>query len=727
MAKPEKRPFTVADSIRMTQFGDPLYEDGMDSSGRVAQFSPDGQHFVVVLKKGNLEQNTTEYNLLLYQTAEVFNSPRTDILLSLSSSSNRPAIQRIRWLDNENIAFLGERPGEEQQLFTFNCARRRLRQLTRHVTNLLSFAIDARQERWYFVAEPAVRSVDGNQSRPGGVSPGDYYSLVDLIRNDDKAKTLYRSKELFVQGPGDLQETAIHIKDAIRGEDDLWLSPDGKQLLVQGFVTEVASSWIQYRDRLLQQFIREHPHKKQFLGAVSRFSLIDTATGESTILLDAPLAEPWRPQVAWSPDSKAVIIGATYLPLINASAREREVRTSTRFAVEVNTHNHEVTPVTDRPLHLVQWDSSSSKVVFRSTGGDQTKLISYEQSSGSWKESRNTPSPQNSTNITITLDEDMNNAPRIFAFETSTQRKSLLLDLNPQFANLKFGKVEEIKFGSPLGRQVKAGLNRPPEYTAGSRYPLVIQTHGWNANRFWTDGPWTSTFAAQALANKGFMVLQIEDDPQIGVLGAKYMSSRQESPLQMAIVESAIGYLDQMGLIDLHKLGIVAFSRTSLAVKYTLVHSKYHFGAATIADGSDAGYFLYMAAWNGYPTELQLDMQGLNGGPPFGRVLTSWLENSSDFQLSEIHTPVRLEAYGPNTLLFGWEWFSGLSQLGKPVDLIYIQSGQHELRKPWDRLISQDGNVDWMAFWLKNEEDPDPDKSNQYARWHLLRSSVHSD
>jgi dipeptidyl aminopeptidase/acylaminoacyl peptidase len=315
----------------------------------------------------------------------------------------------------------------------------------------------------------------------------------------------------------------------------------------------------------------------------------------------------------------------------------------------------------------------------------------------------------------------MHNAPRIFVVESSTQRKVLLLDLNPQFANLKFGKVEEIKFDSPLGGQVKAGLYHPPEYSAGVRYPLIIQTHGWKANRFWTDGPWTSTFSAQALANKGFMVLQIEDDPQIGVLGAKYMSTRQEAPLQRAIFESAISYLDRMGLIDVNKLGIVAFSRTGLAVKYALIHSKYHFGAATIADASDAGYFLYMAARNGYPHELQLDMHGLNGGPPFGRTLASWLDNSSDFQLSAIHTPVRLEAYSPNTLLFGWEWFSGLSQLGKPVDLIYIQGGQHELRKPWDRLISQDGNVDWFTFWLKGEEDSDSAKADQYLRWRELR------
>src|SRR5690242_3125056 len=57
-----KRPLTVADSIRMTRFGDPQYDLGAASKGLVAKFSPDGKRFVVVLRKGNLATNTNEYS-----------------------------------------------------------------------------------------------------------------------------------------------------------------------------------------------------------------------------------------------------------------------------------------------------------------------------------------------------------------------------------------------------------------------------------------------------------------------------------------------------------------------------------------------------------------------------------------------------------------------------------------------------------------------------------------
>ena len=54
--------------------------------------------------------------------------------------------------------------------------------------------------------------------------------------------------------------------------------------------------------------------------------------------------------------------------------------------------------------------------------------------------------------------------------------------------------------------------------------------------------------------------------------------------------------------------------------------------------------------------------------------------------------------------------------------MIYIPDGAHILEKPWDRMISQQGNVDWFCFWLKGEEDPDPAKAEQYKRWHSLRA-----
>jgi hypothetical protein len=242
---------------------------------------------------------------------------------------------------------------------------------------------------------------------------------------------------------------------------------------------------------------------------------------------------------------------------------------------------------------------------------------------------------------------------------------------------------------------------------------LVIQTHEWSPERFWIDGPFNSAFAAQALAGRGFVVAQI-------AMNRTHQSSPQELQEEAEGYESVINYLDKRGLVDLKRIGIIGFSRTALGTNYALIHSGYHFAAATLADGSDAGYFRYIAYVNSN-LGLTNDTEGINGGVPVGSGLLSWLHNDPDFALSQISTPIRLEAYRPETLFFTWEEFGILTRLNKPVDFIYLPNGDHVLVRPRDRFVSQGGNVDWFSFWLQGYEDPDPAKKGEYKRWEHLR------
>ena len=109
---------TVADAIGMARLADDYYFRGGPSAGRVAHFSPDGKQFIITLRKGNAEQNTNEFSLLLFHTADALRSPKPEVLLTMSSSSNRDAIKNVNWLeDSETVAVFhgGNRAG----LFSF--------------------------------------------------------------------------------------------------------------------------------------------------------------------------------------------------------------------------------------------------------------------------------------------------------------------------------------------------------------------------------------------------------------------------------------------------------------------------------------------------------------------------------------------------------------------------------------------------------------------------------
>ena len=717
VAGSKKLPVTVADSIQMTRLGDLSYTDGNPSKGIVAKFSPDGKHFVVILKKGNLGANTNEYSLVLFQTAAEFQSPEPQVLVSLASSSNRPAIANVVWLDdNDTILFLGERPGGQTQLYSLKCSSNELKQLTNHATNLTSFVTTADGVQIVFAAKgPISTYLTDSVLRKGIVVTNEW--VIDLIRGSYGGND-YDDDSLFIERLGKEGETKIATQGRTGTLSPMSLSPDGAHLLVQTEATQVPRLWNEYEDQYLK-ILSRNPTTQGGHTSIYQYELVDTRTGTSQILFDAPIGTLGS-EMAWSPDSKSVVVSDVYLPLNVDDPAERATRKAHAFLLEFEIPSSQLIKISQDDLRLLTWDPKTGYVAcdagrLDSLNGKTTPKAYFGKSGETWSKA-SAPEQAAAPHLPdIVLDEGMNTPPRIVAIDARTSRKSMLMDLNPQLQNLALAKVEEITWKDSHGNEVKGGLYWPPDYVAGRKYPLVVQTHGWNPERFWMDGPYTTGFAAQALAGKGFFVVQAPDpDPRL-------WDTVKEAPTAMAAYESAIDYLDRRRLIDRNRVGITGFSRTYWFVTYTLTHSKHHFAAADITDGVDYGYFQYMV-WNAAAAS---EFEQVNGGPPFGKGLSRWLKRSPAFLMDKIEAPLRIQALDPFSLLGSWHWFSGLTRLGKPLEMIYIPDGTHVLEKPWDRMISQQGNVDWFCFWLKGEEDPDPAKAEQYTRWRHLRNLKH--
>jgi hypothetical protein len=710
-----KRRITVADSIGMTRLGDQAYADGGSSRGIAAKFSPDGRHFVVILKKGNLETNTNEYSLVLFQTAEVFQSPVPRVLVSLTSSSNRPAINNVLWLDdNDTILFLGEHPGEQTQVYSLKCSTNELKKLTSSATALTLLATSADGEEIVYTAkDPASTSLAESATQKGIVVTNEL--VTELVRGSYGGKEY--NDALFIQRSRQGGTVRVAIKGTLGLRDTkISVSPDGAHLLLQTEPAQVDPTWTEYEDPYLK-LLAHRPAPKGGHTSIQQYELVDTLTGTSQVLIGTPIPDDRITEVAWSPDSKSVIVSDVYLPLNVEDPVERSLRKTHFFMVEFKIPSRTFVKISQADLKIINWDRSTGvltcdvgeldsltgkttpKAYFRKDGETWSKVSAPEQTAA-------LPLPD------IFLDEGMNTPPHLVAVDRPTGRKSLLMDLNPQFQNLASARVEEITWRDARGIDRKGGLYWPPDYVVGKKYPLVIQTHEWDPDRFWMDGPFTTAFCAQALASNGFFVVQLPDPDD------KVKVTRDEAPAAMAVYESAIAYLDRRGLIDRNRVGITGFSRTDWYVAYMLTHSKHQrFAAAALADGVDFSYFQYML----FP-DVALEFEPVYGGPPYGKSMSRWLKESPAFLMDKIETPLRIQTLGPGSVLGDWHWYTGLFLLGKPVEMVYIPDGTHILEKPWERLISQQGNLEWFCFWLKGEEDPDPAKAEQYQRWRELRT-----
>ena len=254
---------------------------------------------------------------------------------------------------------------------------------------------------------------------------------------------------------------------------------------------------------------------------------------------------------------------------------------------------------------------------------------------------------------------------------------------------------------------------KPARVDPDRRYPLVIQTHGFDQDRFFRVGYSETANAGRALASRGIVVLQVEgygpwDDLPLDL-----------SKVGLDIFVAAIDLLDAEGLVDPEKVGISGYSASGITAAAAIARAPERFAAAAIVNTDPltlTGYFSYVdSPLDGVMEELYV------GAPPLGDGLQTWLEKSPSLSTDAIEAAVLVSATDPNHLLNLWPFYAALRYQKKPVELQYIRTGRHDIKKPLHRVAHQDMIVDWFDFWLNGHEHDDPGKSDQYKRWRQMR------
>ena len=517
----------------------------------------------------------------------------------------------------------------------------------------------------------------------------------------------------------------------------LSLSPDGSKLALAYATDGVPDEW------------RENPWVRTALGVPAPKMLpvlYDLVSRETRVALKTLQSS----SVAfWSPDSQSLVLNAH--PPVGSKWVEESIldrRTAggdanmfwipaDREAVEEIAKyvvNHHEPPLA--------WTSAGDVIVHVSGA----TIARFRHGEGTWRqvEQFTIPLPNfhryapmaSDGEVVLGVYETPVTPPDLFLYDRKTNDARVLTNLNSQLDQATLAPVELIHWKTTAGTDIAGWLFKPPGYRAGQRYPLVIQTKG-NQGWFACDSGFNHdpAFAPQPIANAGMMYL-IRTVPE----GYNQTDERalypkdlpggvSEAAYSMDLWESAVRTLDERGLIDPSKVGIIGFSRTGWHVEYFLAHSKVRFAAATATDNIQYSLGEY---WITHSEPTMRHYDAMYGGPPYGATLRNWLNHSISFNLDKIHTPLLMEEMGygvyddtpgktPTALAGSYEVFSGLQHLGKPVELYYYPGQVHTPASPIARLFTLQRNTDWYRFWLMDEEDPDPTRSEQYLRWRKLR------
>lgn len=380
------------------------------------------------------------------------------------SGSFLSPVRDVAWTaDSRSITFLAPgADGETLQVFRADLAGGAPRQLTTSSVSVDSYGYDEETGRITYAVRVPDRKIapDALHFVAGSMTA----TQIALSHIDDLWMPLYQN---YVEGPG-LPRHALGKPHASWFTNRIWLSPDGHWAIGRASVTDRATTarWSKSfaplrEDQLITSRVinRFDPDiMTSGVSNVSRLQLYDLASGEARPLFDAPdggqfVGGPDSVAVAWSPDSKSVVIGNSFLPLNGPkSVVERRARSSFIAEYELATGRvTEIEPLSEKRLFdAITWRPDGRLEIearddlsraFRKTGG---RWVSAPVASDKAAAAE--------TDIVFEVVQSANTPPDIWAIEKATGARKQVSELNPQFSDLSFGRVEDFDWRDADGR-----------------------------------------------------------------------------------------------------------------------------------------------------------------------------------------------------------------------------------------------------------------------------------
>ncbi len=310
--------------------------------------------------------------------------------------------------------------------------------------------------------------------------------------------------------------------------------------------------------------------------------------------------------------------------------------------------------------------------------------------------------------------ENADSPGRIALLDLRTNGLRILADVNPEFKNIKLGAITRLDGVNKMGQKWFAHLVKPLDYELGKRYPLIVTTY--TSGDGFLRGASGDENPIHVYAANGFAVLSFD-------MGLR-TSSNEPGDFEgyvswfasvTASIEMAIRRVSEMGIADVRRVGLTGYSRGTEIARYAIIHTKL-FQAVSGASGGESPYFYYMS---GKGIQDEFSRRGL-GGWPEGKSKSNWKQVAPDLNADVIDAPI-LNNDPDSEVLGDLSLYTSLKDLGKPFELVIYPDELHHINQPKHRYKMYERNLDWFRFWLKNEEDNDPSKKEQYERWRGMR------
>jgi dipeptidyl aminopeptidase/acylaminoacyl peptidase len=273
------------------------------------------------------------------------------------------------------------------------------------------------------------------------------------------------------------------------------------------------------------------------------------------------------------------------------------------------------------------------------------------------------------------------------------------------WSQLDLTAPEEINYTSFDGKRIQGWIQKPPDFDAKKKYPLILNIHG---------GPhaaygWVFDHEFQWMAARGYVVLYVNPRGSTSygqdfgnIIQYRYPGDDYRD-LMIGVDE-----LLKRGYADPKKLAVTGGSGGGVLTDWTITHTDRFAAAVSQRDISN------WASW-WYTADFTLFQPNWFKAPPFEDT-QDYSNRSAITFVKNIHTPVLFvlgeSDYRTPQDSGGEQLFRALKFMKRPTAMVVFPRETHELSRsgePWHRIERLDHIVGWFDKWIMDVPHPEYD------------------
>ncbi len=685
-AAAEKQPFTIDDYFKIKRVTE-------------LALSSDGEMVAYAVKSWSPEENKTKREVFVQSTV----AGAAPVLIKKIQKA-----RNLAWIPGgQELAFL-QNDGDAAQVYSINTKNNRIRQHTRGNDPVTQFRFAPDGQTLAYAAQSASSKESlytQFQTGEDGVRiDSDTFYVHNFIDPNWNDPPRMPSARLWI-----VTADGVAVQAGLPGavQKFHWAS-DGKRLTVTYIAEDVpsilgANSWASlglydvetksFRSLAVAAQPSEKTPAKYYAGG-------EWVPGENKIFVRRIIErELWTQKSAWT------LVDLSKGAVLNEEDQDwHEIEYSSRNAFIVKSENEAYVNKKIRAvpsLYRVQPSGLERADMVKEVEGSASRF----QFSGDFKQA-------------VFVNESLTHPPEIHIWRKG-QGSQTLTRLNEAVAQRVLPQAKDVTWKSKDGAEAQGWLLEPVGAKQSDKpWPVITFVHGGPKYAFpdkFADYFRAWPYPLEIYALNGIAVFMPNYRGTVG-FGGTFSDPKTRDGAPVDDVVSGIEYLIRTGLADPDRLGISGHSHGGWLAPMVMTRAR-NFRAGSFADGWSNVVVTYDI------TPGLLNRQGHDavfGGSLYDNP-ARYLELSPELYFDGLKTAALFEAGSQGLAISMMGYPKAAKRAGMPTEfVVYPQTG-HNPSIPSIQKESATRNLDWFRFWLLGEEDPDPAKAVQYARWRQMR------